>query len=87
MTSAEALLLALLAVFSLPWALWRLSGGGIRLPLVVVQIVGGILLGPGVLGEALPDLHAALDADLDGYLTAPELRGLVWGNSTISTAG
>jgi Kef-type K+ transport system membrane component KefB len=57
MSSAEAFLLVLLAVFTLPWALWRLAGGGIRLPLVVVQIVGGILLGPGVLGALAPGAH------------------------------
>ena len=60
MSAAEAYLLALLVIFALPWALWRLSGGGIRLPLVVVQIVGGILLGPGVLGALVPDLHGAI---------------------------
>ncbi len=57
MSTAEAFLLVLLAVFTLPWALWRLAGGGIRLPLVVVQIVGGILLGPGVLGALAPGVH------------------------------
>ncbi len=57
MSTAEAFLLVLLAVFTLPWALWRLAGGGIRLPLVVVQIVGGILLGPGVLGALAPGAH------------------------------
>ncbi len=57
MSTAEAFLLVLLAVFTLPWALWRLAGGGIRLPLVVVQIVGGILLGPGVLGVLAPGAH------------------------------
>ena len=57
MSTAEAFLLVLLAVFTLPWALWRLAGGGIRLPMVVVQIVGGILLGPGVLGVLAPGAH------------------------------
>ena len=57
MSTAEAFLLVLLAVFTLPWALWRLAGGGIRLPMVVVQIVGGILLGPGVLGALAPGAH------------------------------
>ena len=60
MTTPEALLLVLLAIFALPWTLWRLGGGGIRLPLVVVQIVGGILLGPGVLGALAPGLHGAV---------------------------
>lgn len=60
MTAAEAFILALLAVFALPYATWRLAGGGIRLPLVVVQILGGILLGPGILGALAPEAHAAV---------------------------
>ncbi len=59
MSQNETLLLALLAVFALPWGLWRLWGK-VTLPLVVVQIVGGILLGPGVFGALAPDLHGAL---------------------------
>ena len=60
MSTAETFLLALLIIFSLPWLIWRLSGGTVMLPLVVVQIVAGILLGPGVMGLALPDLHEAI---------------------------
>ncbi len=54
MTISETYLLALLIIFTLPWALWRAMGGGVMLPLVVIQILFGILLGPGVLGVALP---------------------------------
>ncbi len=60
MTTAEAFILALLLVFALPYATWRLAGGSIRLPLVVVQILGGILLGPGLLGQWAPEAHGTI---------------------------
>ncbi len=60
MSISESLLLALLVIFTLPWAVWRAFGGTLTLPLVVVQIVGGILLGPGVLGALAPAVYGAL---------------------------
>jgi Kef-type K+ transport system membrane component KefB len=60
MTLNETFLLALLIIFTLPWAIWRALGGTITLPLVVVQIVVGILLGPGVMGQALPGVYQAV---------------------------
>ena len=60
MSISETFLLALLVIFTLPWAVWRLLGGRQTLPLVVVQIIGGILLGPGILGAALPDLYGTI---------------------------
>ena len=60
MSISETLLVALMIIFALPWLVWRLMGGSQSLPLVVVQIIGGILLGPGILGAALPDIHAAV---------------------------
>ena len=59
-TVNELYLLALLLVFTLPWLAWRLLRTDGFAPLVVVQIVGGILLGPGLLGAAFPDQYAAL---------------------------
>ena len=41
-------------IFALPWAAWRALGGTSILPLVVVQIITGILLGPAVLGHFFP---------------------------------
>jgi len=58
MTTSEVFLLAILIIFTLPWAVWRLLRTDHYAPLVVVQIVGGILLGPGVLGAAFPDYYA-----------------------------
>ena len=74
MTLTETFLIAILVIFALPWLVWRLTGGGIMLPLVVVQIVGGILLGPGVLGALAPDIYAAVFKP--DVITA--LNGVAW---------
>ncbi len=58
MTTTEDLLLALLIIFTLPYLLWRLLRTDDYAPLVVVQIIAGILLGPGVLGAMVPEWHA-----------------------------
>ncbi|MGI4879151.1 MAG: cation:proton antiporter [Janthinobacterium lividum] len=54
MSPTEVFLLALLIVFTVPYLVWRFGRTDYWAPLVVVQIVGGILLGPGVLGVAYP---------------------------------
>ena len=46
MTPSEIYLLALLIIFSVPYLLWRLGRTDHYAPLVVVQIVTGIVLGP-----------------------------------------
>ena len=51
---SELFLLALIIIFALPYVAWRLLRTDYWAPLVVVQIVGGILLGPGVLGAVFP---------------------------------
>jgi Kef-type K+ transport system membrane component KefB len=58
MTTTEIYLVALLIIFAAPWLIWRLGRTDYYAPLVVVQIVTGILLGPGVLGAAFPDYYA-----------------------------
>lgn len=50
----ELFLLALIIVFAAPYAFWRLLRTDYWAPLVVVQIVAGIVLGPGVLGAVFP---------------------------------
>jgi Kef-type K+ transport system membrane component KefB len=59
-STPERFFVALLLVFGLPWLAWRLAGGRPRLPLVVVQIVCGLLLGPGALGAVFPGYYAAV---------------------------
>jgi Kef-type K+ transport system membrane component KefB len=56
-TTTELFLIAMLMVFTLPYLFWRLFKTDYFAPLVVVQIVGGVLLGPGVLGAAYPDYY------------------------------
>lgn len=57
MSTSEIFLLALLIIFTLPYLFWRLGRTDYYAPLVVVQIIGGILLGPGLLGAAFPDYY------------------------------
>ncbi len=73
-TVTEVYLIALLIIFALPWLAWRLLRTDYWAPLVVVQIVGGILLGPGVLGAVFRDYYA--------FVFRPEvigaLNGVAW---------
>ncbi|MYM28358.1 cation:proton antiporter [Duganella sp. CY15W] len=57
MSTTEIFLLAMLIIFSVPYLVWRLCDTNYYAPLVVVQIIAGILLGPGVLGSAFPDYY------------------------------
>jgi len=54
MHTAEAFLIALAVIFTVPYLVWRVGRTEYWAPLVVVQIVTGIVLGPGVLGAAFP---------------------------------
>jgi len=69
-----AFLLVMLLIFALPWLFWRLARTESIAPLVVVQIVGGILLGPGIAGAMFPEAHAALF----GPEVIHNLNGLAW---------
>src|SRR5580704_5722212 len=57
MSTSEIFLIAILIIFTAPYLVWRLGRTDYFAPLVVVQIIGGILLGPGVLGKAFPDYY------------------------------
>ncbi|CAN5504327.1 cation:proton antiporter [soil metagenome] len=57
-STTEIFLVAMLLIFALPYLVWRLGRTDYYAPLVVVQIIGGVLLGPGVLGAAFPDYYA-----------------------------
>ncbi|KQM65125.1 sodium:proton exchanger [Sphingomonas sp. Leaf17] len=58
MNTSEIFLIAMTIIFSVPYLVWRVLRTDHYAPLVVVQIVGGILLGPGVLGALFPAYHA-----------------------------
>ncbi|MGI8890278.1 MAG: cation:proton antiporter [Chthoniobacterales bacterium] len=55
MTTSEVFLIAMTIILTVPYLVWRLLRTEYYVPLVVVQIIGGILLGPGVLGAAFPE--------------------------------
>lgn len=57
MDTTELFLIAMAIIFSTPWLIWRLGRTDYYAPLVVVQILAGIVLGPGVLGHLLPQYH------------------------------
>lgn len=73
-TLTEVFLIAMLLIFSVPYLVWRLGRTDYWAPLVVVQIIGGILLGPGVLGALFPDYYA--------FVFSPDviatLNGIAW---------
>ncbi len=58
MIFSEAFLLALMIIFSVPYVVWRLLKLEQFAPLAIVQIIGGVVLGPGVLGALFPAWHA-----------------------------
>lgn len=47
-------------ILGVPYFIWRLFRTDYWAPLVVVQILTGILLGPGVLGRVFPDYYATV---------------------------
>ncbi len=74
MNNTEVFLIAMTIIFSVPYLIWRLGRTDYYAPLVVVQILCGILLGPGILGVALPHVYATV-------FSAPviqALNGIAW---------
>jgi Kef-type K+ transport system membrane component KefB len=73
-TTTELFLIALTIIFAVPYLFWRLFKTDYYAPLVVVQIVGGIILGPGVLGAAYPAYYQTVfTPDVIGAL-----NGIAW---------
>ena len=74
MTISEIFLIAMMMIFAVPYLVWRLGRTEYYAPLVVVQIICGILLGPGVLGAVFPDYYT--------FVFRPEviaaLNGVAW---------
>ena len=74
MSTPEAFLVAMTLIFTVPYLVWRVGRTEYYAPLVVVQIVMGILLGPGVAGAAFPGIHAAVFSPAVIQL----LNGIAW---------
>ena len=73
-TTVELFLIAMTVIFTVPFLIWRLGRTEYVAPLVVVQIITGVLLGPGLLGRWWPEGYQFV-------FTAPviqSLNGLAW---------
>jgi len=57
MSTTEIFLIAMVIIFTVPYLIWRLGKTEYYAPLVVVQIIAGVLLGPGILGAIYPDYY------------------------------
>jgi Kef-type K+ transport system membrane component KefB len=57
MSTTEIFLLAMLLIFVVPFLVWRLGRTDYFAPLAIVQIIMGIVLGPGVMGAIFPEYH------------------------------
>ena len=74
MNVTELFLIAMVVLFAVPYIIWRGARTEYFAPLVVVQIIAGVLLGPGVLGAAVPEYYSQL-------FTPPvvqALNGIAW---------
>jgi Kef-type K+ transport system membrane component KefB len=70
----EAFLIAMVAIFAMPYLVWRLARTEYYAPLVVVQIVTGIVLGPGMLGAAFPEYYQVVFTPQ----VTQALNGIAW---------
>ncbi len=74
MSTTEIFLIAMTLIFTLPYLIWRVGKTDYYAPLVVVQIITGILLGPGILGAAYPEYYS--------FVFTPQviqsLNGIAW---------
>ena len=74
MNTSEIFLVAILLIFAVPYLVWRLGRTEYFAPLVVVQIITGILLGPGVLGAVVPGYYAFVF----NPTVVQSLNGIAW---------
>jgi hypothetical protein len=79
-TTTEVFLIAMGIIFTVPYLIWRLLRIDYYAPLVVVQILTGILLGPGILGRFFP-----------AYVFRPgviaPLNGIAWSGAGAHSQG
>ena len=74
MTTTEIYLLAMAIIFTVPYLIWRVGKTDYYAPLVVVQIIAGILLGPGILGKIFPDYYSFVFSTP----VVQSLNGIAW---------
>ena len=74
MNTSEIFLIAMLIILTVPYLTWRVFNTEYFAPLVVVQILTGILLGPGVLGTIFPSYYALVF----NPAVIQSLNGIAW---------
>ena len=74
MSTTEIFLIAMAIIFTVPYLIWRLGKTEYYAPLVVVQIITGILLGPGILGKFFPEYYDFVF----NPLVVQSLNGIAW---------
>ncbi|HNF89289.1 MAG TPA: cation:proton antiporter, partial [Thiobacillaceae bacterium] len=74
MSTTEVFLIAMMIIFTIPYLIWRVGRTEYYAPLVVVQIITGILLGPGILGAIFPDYYNFVFAKP----VIQSLNGIAW---------
>ena len=74
MNTTEIFLIAMTIIFSVPYLIWRIGKTDYYAPLVVVQIITGILLGPGILGHIYPDYYHFVF----NPVVVQSLNGIAW---------
>jgi Kef-type K+ transport system membrane component KefB len=74
MSTTERFLIAMAIILTIPYLIWRAGRTDHYAPLVVVQIITGILLGPGILGKAFPDYYAFVFTPA----VVQSLNGIAW---------
>ncbi|MEO7431288.1 MAG: cation:proton antiporter [Dokdonella sp.] len=74
MNVTELFLIAMTIIFAVPYLIWRVGRTEYYAPLVVVQILTGILLGPGILGALAPDIYGSVFSTP----VIQSLNGIAW---------
>ena len=74
MSTTEIFLIAMTIIFTVPYLIWRVGSTEHYAPLVVVQIMTGIVLGPGILGAIFPDYYAFVF----NQTVIQSLNGIAW---------
>ena len=74
MNTTEIFLIAMTIIFTVPYMIWRVGRTDHYAPLVVVQIITGILLGPGILGRLFPDYYSFVF----NPTVVQSLNGIAW---------
>ena len=74
MNTTEIFLIAMTIIFTVPYLIWRVGKTDYYAPLVVVQIITGILLGPGILGRLYPDYYTFVF----NPAVVQSLNGIAW---------